>query len=500
MGVVVVAFAAVKLGAHLATIAATPYGVHRDEFLYLAMGDYLQFFRMDFPPFIAIAANVSRLLFGDSLLAIRILPALAGTALLVLTALIVRELGGGRSAQFIALLGMLAAPLFLRSASLFQPVVFDQLWWTLALYALLRIGSTGQPRYWLLLGFAGGIGLLTKFSIGFIAVGVLVALLVTRERRWLATRWPYVSAAIALLVGSASVIGQIRLRFPVLAQMGDLQRAQLERVTPAAFLEGQFMMLGPAAFLLAVTGAVFLLAHHRAAPWRAVGVACVTAFLLLLLLKGKPYYAGPIYPALLAAGAVALSGPGRLRCALSVAMVVLTVAYGVVALPLGLPLLPPQRMAVYSGVIGVTSTSNTGQVLRLPQDYADMLGWEEQVAAVADAWRSLPDEQRVQAVIIASNYGEAGAIDWFGRRHGLPRAVAPIGSYWYFGPGLLPGNVAVVIGVEPAELEPFYRDVRLFRRVPNEWGVPEQQDNPILIASGSLRSLQEIWPEFKGRN
>ena len=179
----VAGFALVMFGVHVITVLITPYSFHRDELLYIAMGKYLRPLAMDFPPFIAIAANTARTLFGDSLFAIRILPAVAGAALIVLAALIARELGGGRRAQALAMLCVLCAPLFMRSAALFQPVVFDQLWWTLALYGTLRIANRGAPRDWVLLGVAGGIGLLTKFSIGFIAVGIVAGLLLSPQRR-----------------------------------------------------------------------------------------------------------------------------------------------------------------------------------------------------------------------------------------------------------------------------------------------------------------------------
>jgi hypothetical protein len=494
------AFGLVMFGLHIVAVLITPYSVHRDEFLYLAMGRYLDLFAMDFPPFIAIAANVSRLL-GDSLIALRVLPALAGAALVMTTGLIARELGGGRGAQVLAMLCVLLAPLFMRAAALFQPVVFDQVWWTLALFALLRIGSRGAPRDWLLLGVVGGLGLLTKFSIGFMAIGILAGLVLTPQRRWLATRWPYIAAAIALVIGSPSLIGQINLGIPAAGQMADLQAAQLSVVTPLAFLSGQLMMIGPG-IILALLGLLWLMLDMRARPYRAGGIACLGAFLLLLVLKGKPYYAGPIYPMLLAAGAVALVGIRRHVAAWSGIATVAVVAYGVIALPLGLPVLPPARMASYAEWLGITSATRTnrGTVLPLPQDYADMLGWEEQVDAVAAAYHALPPEERSRAIIIAANYGEAGAIDYFGPRRGLPRAIAPVGSYWFFGPGDLPGDVAVTLGLEAEDLEGFYMEFEVVQRVANEWGVPEQQNNPIGIARRPFRPVQEVWPELAGRN
>jgi 4-amino-4-deoxy-L-arabinose transferase-like glycosyltransferase len=497
----VVTCALIMFGLHIVAVLITPYSVHRDELLYLAMGRYLDLFAMDFPPFIAIAANAMRGIFGDSLFAIRVLPAVAGAVIVVLTAQLTRELGGDRSAQVLAMVSVLSAPLFMRAAALFQPVVFDQVWWTLALLALLRIGARGRPRDWLLLGVAGGLGLLTKFSIGFIAIGILAGLVLTAQRRWLATRWPHIAGAVALLIGSPSIIGQITLGMPAAGQMADLQAAQLSVVTPLSFLSGQLMMIGPVVAMAAL-GLWWLMRNERARAFRAAGIACAVAFLALLALQGKPYYAGPIYPLLLAAGAVAITTMRRHAPAWTATAAAAALIYGSVALPLGLPVLPPAQMAGYAAALGMTSatTTNRGTVLPLPQDYADMLGWEEQVAAVATAYDALPAADRERAIIIAANYGEAGAIDYFGPALGLPRAIAPVGSYWFFGPGDLPGDVAVTLGLEAEDLEGFYAEFVVVRRIANEWGVPEQQDNPIGVARRPFRSVQEVWPELAGRN
>src|SRR5688500_14559906 len=201
--------AAVVLLAHLAANAWSPYGVHRAEFLYMAMGEHLRFWRMDFPPFIALLSRGTRALFGDSLVAVRLGPALAGAALVLCAAAIARELGGRRLAQVIAALAVALAPVFLRPGNLFQPVVFDQLWWTLALWALLVVRRTGDRHWWLAVGAALGVGLLTKFSIAFIALGIAGAALLERHRRDLLTPWTWAGALVALLLCSPSLVGQL---------------------------------------------------------------------------------------------------------------------------------------------------------------------------------------------------------------------------------------------------------------------------------------------------
>jgi 4-amino-4-deoxy-L-arabinose transferase-like glycosyltransferase len=496
----VIGFAAVKLLACFLTVAVTPYGIHRDEFLYLAMGEHLQLWRMDFPPAIALLAKAARGLFGDTLFAIRFFPAVAGTCVLVLAGVIARELGGGRLAQGLAMLGILFGALFLLSAALLTPVVFDQLCWTLGFLALIKIAQGAPRRWWLALGVAGGLGLLTKFSIGFFALAALAALLLTQQRRALATPWPYLAAMVALLIGSPSIIGQVRLDFPVVFHMQDLQGQQLQRITVAEFLLGQVLMLGPPV-LLAGAGLVYLLVNRPMRPYRVIGLTCGLSFLTLLVLHGKPYYAGPIYPTLIAAGAVALAGlPGRVGRAAILVVIVLVVAWGALVLPFGLPVVPPAPMARYAAALGIkaATTTNRGTALPLPQDYADMLGWEDQVCAVAQAYESLPADQRAQAMLLASNYGEAGAMDFYGPRHGLPgRVLLPHSALLWRPPPGGSFDVAVTVGIPPEDIGRYFRTVRLVSRFDHPWMVDEERHVPICVAHALYRDVQEVWAPRK---
>jgi hypothetical protein len=159
-------------------------------------------------------------------------------------------------------------------------------------------------------------------------------------------------------------------------------------------------------------------------------------------------------------------------------------------------------MSQYAHTIGATAAlrTNTGELERLPQDYADMLGWEEQVAALARVYHELTAEDRARAVLVAGNYGEAGAIDLYGARRGLPGAVSPAGSYWFFGPGDKPGEVAVTIGLTGEELAPFFDSLQAATRIANSWAVEEERDLTVYVARRPRRSLQELWPALAGRN
>lgn len=485
---------------HVLLNVVTPFGVHRDEFLYLAMGDHLRLWRMDFPPFIALLANAQRALFGDALWAIRLASALAGGALIVSSAIAARVLSRDEAAPtwtlIVPTLAAMSAPVLLRPANLFQPVVFDQLWWTLALLALLQRIARDDARWWIGVGMALGFGLLTKLSIAFIGVGLVVGVLATPLRRDLFTRWPWLALLIALVIGAPSLSGQVLLDWPVTWQMRDLAAGQLTRRSVFAFVAEQPLMAGPVGFLLAMLGLWFLL---RDARWRAVGVAVLVSWLWLSVQKGKGYYGAPVYPVLFGAGAVALRAwPLRLTRWLVPAAAALMAALGVVVLPVALPILGPAATAAYAARLGVSESTrtNTGTQLPLPQDFADMLGWEAQAAAVTEEWRALSPAEREVAVLAANSYGHAGLLDYYGPRYGLPRVVSGAGSYWYFGPGSKRGDVLVVLGEPPESLTGPWARCRLLRTVGNSWGVEEERVVPISRCDAPREPLQAMWPRF----
>ena len=492
--------AAIVFAVHIAVNLVTPYGIQRDEFLYLAMGEHLRLFGMDFPPMIAIFARLERALFGDSLVAIRIIPAVIASGTIFLAAAIARDFGGGRFAQLATAILVAAHPLFLRPGSLFQPTVLDQFAWTLCLFTLVRLRRTGDERWWLALGVAGGFGLLTKFSILILGFAILVALLIV-GRQSLKTRGPWLALAIALVIGSPSLIGQIALGFPLAPQMAVLRANQLSHVTYWSFLGWQ-LLLGPS-LILALAGLITLF-RAELRPFRLIGLTCAAAFATIFLLRGKGYYIGPVYPTLFAAGSVwlASTGAGGWARLLQAALLTAALLFDAIVVPLGLPVLPKERMARFSAALGISvaTQTNQGTMLRLPQDYADMLGWKERVAMVKHVFDSLPPEKRAQVVLIGENYGEAGALDFYGPQLGLPRAISAAGSYWFFGPGEKPGTIAITLGVTREDLLRFYGKVSPAGHLIDEWTVPEEQDITVYVAEEPKTTLQAIWPQLAGRN
>ncbi len=470
------------------------YGFHRDEFLYLAMGDHLQLFKMQFPPLIAILAELARALPLELVTAVRLLAGLAGALLPVLTALFCRELGEGPRSQFFAALAILAAPLFLRAGTLFQPVVFEQLWWALAALAFAKLLAGRDRRWWLVLGFAVGISALTKFSAAFLGAGLLIAILFSPLRRDLRTLWPWLGAALAILLALPSFTGQNTWGWPIFAQARELQARQLERVNPLGFFLGQFLLLGPGAPLW-LLGLIALLTARRLRPFFSLGLLALAVFLLFLFSHGKDYYFGPLHPPLIAASAVTLGHWFEKKAWVAVFASAYLVFGGAALLPMGIPLLPPESMARYAAALGVTKATQTnyGSTLPLPQDYADMTGWRELVDTVAAVYRSLPPEERTRTTILGVNYGRTGAVALFGRELGLPYPISRQGDFYHWGPGKNTGEVTIVIGGSKEWLREYWEEVTEAARSKNPWGVDEEQDVPIFICRQPRQDLPTLF-------
>jgi 4-amino-4-deoxy-L-arabinose transferase-like glycosyltransferase len=491
--------AGVFLALHL--LPRPGYGFHRDELLYLAMGDHLDLLRMQFPPLIAVLGRLAKALPLDTLAATRLLAALAGTAVLVIGVAITRRMGGGREAQILAALALAVGPFSLRTATLFQPVVFEVLWWSLAAWAFVALLGDGDRRWWIVFGVAAGLGGLTKFSAAIFGGAMALAVFAGPLRKDFLTRWPWIAVLIGGAIALPSVLGQIHWDWPFLAQQEILRETQLARVTPGSFLTGQLFLTGAAAPLL-LAGAIAIFTSKSLRRFRSLGIAVAAALVFLLLLKGKEYYFGPMHPPLLAAGSVVVGKWLTTRRWAWRGVLLWGAAGGAFLLPMGIPLLPPAQMARYAEAIGQTRavTTNMGTVLPLPQDYADMIGWREQVADGARIYHGLPESERAGAVVLGGNYGRAGALAVYHQEFDLPYPISRHGDFWAWGPedgGWAAGpenpTVIIIVGGSVEELEPLFEDVVEGGRSLRPLGVGEEQDVGIHICRGQRAPLRQLW-------
>lgn len=414
-------------------------GFHRDEFLYLALGRRPAAGFWSNPPLIGLISYLSQLIPGDPLFTTRLFPALAGALLVVLTGLIARELGGKRYAQLLACSSLSVSLLVLRGYSMLQPVPFDILFWTLILYSFLRYVNTQQPLYLVMIGVFFGLGLLNKYMVVFLAAGLLGALSMTPYRRLWTDRYLWLAVATAILIFLPNLIWQVIHNFPVLRHMQELKETQLVNVQRANILIDQLLML-TIGTLVWLPGLIWLLFSPQAKVFRVFGWIYLLVLMIFLLLRGKSYYTAGLYPFLFAAGGVAIEGMISSRVWRWITTI-LIIGLSLPLVPGGIPIMKADKLASYFAGIPPQMGGEAllrwedGKMHSLPQDYADMLGWDELGSIVVRACDTIADKDRI--MIYAENYGQAGAIEHFGRSS-LPEVASFSDSYILWVPDSIP--------------------------------------------------------------
>ena len=493
---------------HLLTNGA--YAMFRDEFYYIACGKHLAWGYVDHPPLVALIARIAQALFGGSLRGLRLFPALAGSAVVLLAGAIARELGGDRRAQALAALGVIVAPVFLEDFTLFTMNAFEAVFWSLALWLVIRIlrasagPSSATRRFiatqWLILGVVAGVGLLDKHSVLFLLAGLLVGLVLTPARRQLLTPWPWLAGVLALAIFAPHLVWQARNGWPTLEFMNHARQFKNAIHSPLVFVAEQMLMMHPFTAPVWVAGVLWLLLATPARPFRPIGWAYVFILVVFIVTQAKNYYLAPFYPTLLAAGAVATTAfAARRRLAwLLPAIVALWLAGGAVLAPVVLPVMAPATLERYLAALHLHPTmSERHRAPRLTQTFADEFGWEEMVAKVARAWNGLTPAERAHCAIYANNYGEAGAIDYYGPRYGLPHAISGHNNYYLWGPSPPGATMVITIGETKEDVEKTFRSATVVDSTHNEWCMPYENDRPIIVGRDRINSLEEIWPRCK---
>ena len=476
------------------------YGYFRDELYYLACGRHLAWGYVDQPPFVALMAVVTRHLLGTSLFALRFFPALCGGLLVLLTGLMAREMGGGRYAQVLAAVAVMVAPVYLAIHNYFSMNCFDQVFWALAGYIVIRILKQDDPKLWLVFGLVAGVGLMNKYSMGFLGLGVVVGLVLTPARRQLLSKWLWLGGVIAFLIFLPHILWEIHYGFPSLEFIHNATTFKNLPQTPLQFMTASAMGVGLFSLPIWLAGLGFFFAGTEGKHFRLFGWVFISILALFLVTQAKPYYLAPAYLFLLAGGAVAIADVIRRRNWnwLRHASIVLLLAGGVMTAPFVLPVLPVESFLKYQAWMGVKAPrEERGKAAKLPQQYADMFGWQNMAATVAKVYNGLSPVEKQECVIGASNYGEAGAIDFFGRDYGLPNAISSHNSYWMWGPGEKPGEVLIAVGGNAEDYHAIYEDVERAATITCEYAMPYETDLPVYLCRRPKMTLQQAWPRLK---
>ncbi|MBU1707432.1 glycosyltransferase family 39 protein [bacterium] len=477
------------------------YGYFRDEFYYIACSEHLAFGYVDQPPLSIAFLWLNRLILGDSLFALRFLPALSGGVVVVLTGLMARELGGNRFAQVLAAIAIIIAPVNLFVHHFFSMNCFDYLFWALAMYIIIRILKEENLKLWLMLGLVLGLGLMNKISVLWLGAGLFAGLLLTSNRKTLLTIGPWLAAVLATLLFLPHILWQISNHWPTIEFMRNVSQWKMLQDSPIAFFFEQILLMNPITFPIWMLGLLFLLFAKKMKPFRVLGIIYLTVFLILVLNRtSRASYLAAAYPILFAAGALNIADffkKQNMAWLKSVSISLLVIG-GIALAPFGLPVLPVETYIAYAKKIGIEPPSEEKKELgKLPQLYADMFGWENMVATVADVYHSLPPEEKSECVIMCGNYGEAGAIDFFGSKYNLPKAISGHNNYWLWGPKNLDGNITITLGLPREHLEFSFESVEQAAIIHSEYAMPFENDLPVYLCRHIKFPLQQIWPQTK---
>jgi hypothetical protein len=473
------------------------YGMFRDEFYYIACSDHLAWGYVDHPPLsIALLAG-SRAILGDGVHAIRMLPALAGGITVLLGALIAREFGGRRFAQMLTALCVFFSPLFLVVTGFYSMNAFDLLLWAGCFYLVIRLIRTKNTKLWLLIGLVLGLGMLNKISMAILGFGLVVGMVLTPQRRYFLNKNFWWGVFFALLIFLPNILWQMAHDWPTLEFINNAKQHKITDLGPLQFLLGQIIENHPIYFLIWITGLLWLLFGWEGRRFRLVGLIYVAAFVFLVVQKSKTYYLGPAYPALLAAGACAIEGflhRRGWRWPKPIILCILLIG-GVLTVPVALPVLPIDSVASYQASLGMKPPPQEEgfQLSALPQHFADRFGWENMTSTVASVYRNLGTGQQAEAVILTGNYGQAGAINYFGPRYGLPAAISGHNSYHLWGPGEVSGNIVISVGISPEFLKEMFADVSPADTVVSPLAMPWETNLTVHVSTGLKFPLEEVW-------
>jgi len=475
------------------------YGFFRDELYYAACGEHPAWGYVDHSPLAPLVSYITRAALGDSLFALRFFPALASAAKIVLGGWIAREVGGGKFAQGFAAFTVLCAPIYLTFDNFLSMNSFEPVFWMACAAIVLRILNGGDARLWLLFGVIGGIGVLNKHSMLFFGSGLALGLLLTPARKVFRSPWTWCGAGAVFLIFLPNLLWEMRNHFPTIALLHTVIGTKYSTVSPIEFILQQTLLTHPLAAPIWLLGLWFFLRDGTGEKYAFLAWAYFVVLAEMILLHGKIYYLAPAYIMLLAGGAVwieknAVAGTGFWLKPALIAPLLLGAA---IAAPLAMPILPVRQAIRYSEFWDVKAVhvENVPQG-DLPQLFGDMFGWEDQVQAMLRAYVSLPDDERRRAALLAYNYGEAGAIDYFGKRYGLPKAISGHNQYGYWGPRGYTGEIMVAIGFPLERLQRSFDDVRPFETISPTYAMPEETNLTIYICRKPKQPLSASWAEW----
>ncbi len=498
---VLLALVGVKVGIHALSSGPLAWGWMTDELYFLDSVGRLDWGFVDHPPLsIALLVPLTAL-FGDSITAIRILPTLFSAGAVLLTGLLARELGGGRTAQGLAALAILVSPVHLSMGTYHSMNPIDHAIWPLAMLLVVRILGGASPRLWLAVGAVFGLGLLNKVSALWLGAGIALGLIFTSGRRQLATPWPWAAGLIALAIFSPFLLWQQAHGWPFLEFSRNAAVHKVGEVSPLRFFLEQVYVMNPVTAPLWVGGLVYGFVGPTARRTAPVAWIFVAAFAILAFSgSARVHYLAPAVPAAFAAGAIAVERMSATRPGLARMAATAFAIGGIVSLPLSVPLLSPSATVAYSRALGLGSPQEAEGSGALPLHLALFLHTEALLEPVTRVYESLPADDQARAKILTGSFGETGAVNVVGRKRGLPCSIGRHNQYWLWGPGETTGEPMIVVHDQQdrkGELARWFRDCRRAAEIDCPFCMPMFDERAVFVCREPTRPITELWPELK---
>ncbi|MEO5908793.1 MAG: glycosyltransferase family 39 protein [Ginsengibacter sp.] len=472
------------------------YQPQRDEFLYLAEAHHLAWGYMEIPPLLSVFAWLTNL-FGASMFWLRFWPSLFGAFTFLIVGKIIISFGGKWLALFLGFLPFIFGA-YLSAYFLFQPGFLDIFFWTMIAFSILRYIQTQKNSWLYVFGISSGLGMMSKYSIAFFIISILIGLLITCNRKIFLNKHLYFSALIAFLIFLPNLLWQYNYNFPVIVHMKELHQFQLQYVEPSGFLLEQVLMNLAVVFIW-IAGLYFLIFKEKG-KYRIFAWVYLFVILILLYFQGKGYYSLGVYPILFAFGAIHLERFATQHSKVwKYVFIIIPCVLGIRILPIGFPMWKPERLTAYYEArhlekFGLYKWEDL-KLHTISQDFADMLGWKEMTEKTAKAYSSLSTEEKKHAIIFADNYGEAGAIKYYGKKYSLPEVYSDNASFLYWLPDSLRFENFILITDDKQEMQhDFLRDfssVILFDSITDPYS--REHGSLIIILKGPNEKFNQMF-------
>jgi hypothetical protein len=498
----ILGFASFKFLFHFIIILFAGYGIFRDELYYLACRDHLSLGYVDQPPLSIYLLKLFTWVFGDSVAAIRTFSALAGAVAVYFLGRSVREMGGSAFAISVCCIAFIISPINLAYTTIFSMNVFDLMFWSISFFLLIRIINTGNERIWITLGVVLGLALLNKISTLFLGTGIFIALLVSSERKWFKTPWPYLAAGIAFLIFSPYLIWNLMNDWPHLEFIERATENKYSGLSAWTFITGQFLINHPINFLVYILAFGYLLLDKRWSSYRPLAIIFLVTFLILTF-NGRSkseYLAGAIMILYAGGGVVLETLTSRIKW-LRIVIVVL-LGSGIWLAPMAAPILSQKQFIHFSEFLGFGKSNDEGhEESELPQFFADMHGWEQKAREISAVYSALSDEEKRKTIIFTDNYGRAGCIDYFRDNYELPPSYSGHNHYSFWPPEPdMEIEIVLLMQSEIRDAGRLFESVEEVGSIQCSYCMPYENDLKIFICRGLNTKITDLWPELRHYN